>query len=166
MTDGYSDKEKIAYAETEIPRLQEVAKNAAVGLDAALVREDWLRKQNDQLLLQVNDLMQRLASAQEVLVAAGVRPDVAKLVLNTPALAKITTEYAVQTKTFLDGDFDRTDDGRGWSDRRGKPYTLEEAEEVASKFVRYVSTRFPDNEETTRTARVVTRTVSEWKEVK
>jgi hypothetical protein len=46
----------------------------------------------------------------------------------TAWLGDETEEFAVETKTFFDGPWDRIDDGRGWTDRYGKPYTLEEAQ--------------------------------------
>lgn len=64
-------------------------------------------------------------------------------------------EYAVQTKTYAGDDkpYDRHDDGSGWSDRRGKKYTLEEAQYALARQQRWEE------------ARLVRREVSDWEEV-
>lgn len=68
----------------------------------------------------------------------------------------MATEFAVQSKTFMGDDepYDRLDDGSGWSHRRGRKYTRDEAFEE----VKRISRQNP-------TARVVSREVCDWEEV-
>lgn len=63
-------------------------------------------------------------------------------------------EWAVQSRTYIDGPYDRFDDGTQWSNRRGRKYTEQEARDCASMYNR----REPE------LARVVRRTVTPWEE--
>ena len=67
--------------------------------------------------------------------------------------ASYDTEWAVQSRTFTDGPYDRTDDGTAWSDRRGQKYTENEARAVAASYSRRG-----------QAARVVRRSVTPWEE--
>jgi hypothetical protein len=65
-------------------------------------------------------------------------------------------EYAVQTRTFVDGDFDRTETRQMGTGRVGTPHTLETATEQVERWNN--STYYPG----VIRARLVSREVSEW----
>lgn len=75
----------------------------------------------------------------------------------------LNIEYAVESKRLLDGDWDRVDDGRGWSSRNGRGYSLDEATEEALSITEDVRHRSPGY--STSVARVVQRGVTGWEPV-
>lgn len=62
----------------------------------------------------------------------------------------MTTEWAIQEKTFIDGDFDRIQTGHGFPT---KPFTREEAEEIVERQNKRYDTVWQ---------RVVSREVTDW----
>lgn len=62
-------------------------------------------------------------------------------------------EYAIQEKTFIDGDFDRLSTGRGFPEVK---YTREQAEEIVNRQNKRYDVVWQ---------RVVFREVSDWKPV-
>lgn len=69
-------------------------------------------------------------------------------------MSDLAIEWAVQERTTFDGPWDRIDDGRGWSHRRGRPYTEEEARHEASRRV--------NGSDPSAWRRVVSRKVTPW----
>lgn len=71
---------------------------------------------------------------------------------NTWVGARTEFEWAVQIRTYVDGEFDRLDDGSKWSHRRGQKYTEVEARREAEQW----------NRQRSGIARAVRRTVTPW----
>ncbi|WP_271983593.1 hypothetical protein [Pseudoclavibacter terrae] len=57
----------------------------------------------------------------------------ADALLEAGVIRRVTAQFAIQEKTFLDGDYDRLDTGAGWSNRRGRRYTEAEAHARAER---------------------------------
>lgn len=57
----------------------------------------------------------------------------ADALLDAGVILRVTAQFAIQEKTFLDGDYDRLDTGAGWSNRRGHRYTEAEAHARAER---------------------------------
>ncbi|MBF4549490.1 hypothetical protein [Pseudoclavibacter sp. VKM Ac-2888] len=57
----------------------------------------------------------------------------ADALLDAGIIRRFTEQFAIQEKTFLDGEYDRLDTGAGWSNRRGRRYTEAEAHARAER---------------------------------
>lgn len=113
---------------------------AGDGLAAAADALHALRPDKPTDTEQAALLVERIGIVNRVLAQTPIDPTglsdlTARTIIGAlfDAAPELTTEWAVQERTDLDGPWGKVDDGRGWSNRRGEPYSEDEARASAVK---------------------------------